>query len=107
MVGSNPWFKNARVPIESLGDEGEDMTQEERENSMMETLVMADRENLSGVTPRHLIIGEPEPQTAWKRLMGIMFGDGVALVAVPSATDKPMTKRRMRRLRGKLKEARR
>jgi hypothetical protein len=48
---------------------------------------------------------EPVP-TAWQRIFGIAFGEGVRLVA--AATEPPrVSKRRMRRLRGRAKEARR
>jgi hypothetical protein len=53
MAGSNPWFKNARVPIESLSDEGEDMTQQEKLEVLMETL--KDR------PARHIVVGESPP----------------------------------------------
>lgn len=48
-----------------------------------------------------------ERPSAWQLLLGMVFGEGVAHLPVQSATNERVGKRRMRRLRGKAKEARR
>jgi hypothetical protein len=54
------------------------------------------------------IVETPEERpTAWQTLLGMVFGEGVAHLPVESATDERVGKRRMRRLRGRAKEARR
>lgn len=55
------------------------------------------------------IMATPEPKpTAWQSLLGIVFGDGVAILpACPLNSTDRVSKRRLRRLRGRAKAERR